>query len=622
MNKNYYHTISIFLLLSFTIEAQPVVTGFLPLSGIPGSTVTINGSGFNTAPAGNTVFFGATAGQVTTASATQLTVTVPAGALYEPITVTTNGLTAASALSFTPVYAEPAENITHSSFSTAAEYTTGAGATGMIYSDLDGDGRSEMVVTCQTAGLIAVFRNTSTPGNISFAPRVDFAGGSGPYYIASGDFNGDGKPDLAFSNLSSSKISVLLNNSTTGNIAFATRQEFTAGAGVVGIAVGDISGDGKPDIVFSNYNANNFSVIRNISIPGTLAFAAKTDIPCGTAPMDIAVRELDGDGKPDVLVVGQAAGLVSVFRNTSIGNGVGFAAKHDYFMGSGTRGLVVDDLDGDGKADMVTANQTNNSISVRKNLCTPGFILFTSRYDSTMGTPTVQPQQLALGDIDGDGKADLVVTATNQPATVIYRNNSSGGFITWGPRIRQDALSGNSYIALGDLDGDGRPDLGIVNATANKVLVHRNIIAPKITGFSPAYGAAGTTVTITGQHFRTSPTENIVYFGAAKATVTSASATTLTVTVPGNATPEPLTVTTEGFTAYAPKTFWLTFNGGDSIIAHSFAALQKTNTPDATSVNDLALADFDGDGKTDVALLNLSNIKIYRNGSFLYSPSL
>ncbi|MDO9548381.1 MAG: IPT/TIG domain-containing protein, partial [Candidatus Marinimicrobia bacterium] len=112
---------------------------------------------------------------------------------------------------------------------------------------------------------------------------------------------------------------------------------------------------------------------------------------------------------------------------------------------------------------------------------------------------------------------------------------------------------------------------------------------PTITSFSPTSGPIGTTVTITGANFNTTAENNVVYFGAVKATIISASSTSLTVTVPTGITYQPITVTdiTTGLTAYSAKPFIITFAGGGSITSTSFAAKVDNgtgNTPEAVAI--------------------------------------
>lgn len=123
---------------------------------------------------------------------------------------------------------------------------------------------------------------------------------------------------------------------------------------------------------------------------------------------------------------------------------------------------------------------------------------------------------------------------------------------------------------------------------------------PVITSFSPASGPIGTTVIISGANFSTNNTSNIVYFGAVKASVSSASSTSLSITVPAGASFQPITVTVNGLTTFSSKPFIVTFTGGGSAFAQSSFA-PKIDFPAGSSTSGITSSDLDGDGKPDIA---------------------
>ena len=314
---------------SFTTSAAvpTVVTfaDFSPRSGAIGTTVTITGSNFSTTPADNIVYFGAVRATVSSATSTSLTVTVPVGATYAPITVTdlTTGLIAYSAKPFTVTFAGGG-SISSSSFAAKVDFTTGIGPPDLAIADLDGDGKPDLAVTNMEGNTVSLFRNTSTSGSItsgSFAGKVDFTTGTNPYMVAIGDLDGDGKPDLAVTNVNSNTVSVFRNTSTTGLItsgSFAAKVDFTTGYWPRDVAIGDLDGDGKPDLAVTNVNSNTVSLFRNTSTSGSItsgSFAAKVDFTTGSGPDGVAIGDLDGDGKPDLAVTNEGSNTVSVLRN-------------------------------------------------------------------------------------------------------------------------------------------------------------------------------------------------------------------------------------------------------------------------------------------------------------------
>ncbi|WP_439507045.1 beta strand repeat-containing protein, partial [Sediminibacterium sp.] len=613
----------------------PTITSFNPITAKPGDVVTITGTNFNTTTTNNIVFFGATRATVTAATTTSLTVTVPSGATYAPITVLNIGtsLAAYSLRNFTPVYSPAKTNITATDFQAKQDFATGTNAYSVAIGDLDGDGKSDLAVTNRGSNTVSIFRSTTTSGSIgsgSFADKVDFTTGTTPYAVSIGDLDGDGKPDLAVTNFGSSSVSVFRNTSTSGSISsgsFAAKVDFTTGLRPFSVAIGDLDGDGKPDLAVANQNSNTVSVFRNISTNGSIesgSFAAKVDFATGDNPREVAIGDLDGDSKPDLAVANFTSSTVSVFRNTATTGSINtssFANKVDFTTGTNPRSVAIGDLDGDGKPDLVVANQSSSNISVFHNTSTGGSIeagSFAAKVDFTIGTT---PGHVSIGDFDGDGKADLAVVWASNTVSV-FRNTASSGSIgsgSFADKIDFTTGTGPASVAIGDLDGDGKADLAVANFSSNNVSVLRNAeiqLPPIITSFSPINAKPGDVVTITGTNFNTTTTNNTVFFGATRATVTAATATSLTVTIPSGATYAPITVLNTGtsLAAYSLRNFTPVYSPTKTnITAADFQA--KVDFATEASPRSFAVGDLDGDGKPDLVVANLiSNIvSVYRS---------
>lgn len=204
--------------------AQPVISSFTPTSGSVGTTVTITGTNFNTTPANNIVFFGATQATVSEANDTSLTVTVPTGATYQPISVTdtTTGLSAYCARPFITTF-NSGDAFNAASFAAKVDSTTGTNPFGISMGDLNVDGKPDLVIANYGTNTVSVFRNTSTSGNVSFDAKADYTAGTNPFSISVGDLDGDGKPDLITANFNSISISVFRNTSTGSSITFVPK---------------------------------------------------------------------------------------------------------------------------------------------------------------------------------------------------------------------------------------------------------------------------------------------------------------------------------------------------------------------------------------------------------------
>jgi len=293
----------------------PQITSFTPNSGPVGTTVTISGTGFSSSPTNNIVYFGATRATVTAATATQLTVTVPTGATYQPITVLVDGLVGYSKIPFTTTY--PWLGVVDAtSFIPKVDFATGSSPNSIAIGDLDGDGKADLAVTNQSSNTLSVFLNTGTSGTVNYAPKVDFATGANPRRVSIGDLDGDGRADLAVTNPNSNTLSVFRNTGTPGTISYAARIDFVTGSYPFSVAIGDLDEDGRADLAVANYSNNTLSVFRNTGTPGTVSYAAKIDFATGANPISIAIGDLDGDGKADLAVTNSSSNTLSVLRNT------------------------------------------------------------------------------------------------------------------------------------------------------------------------------------------------------------------------------------------------------------------------------------------------------------------
>ena len=493
MKKFYIILLIVIASIAKQSQAQPTITTFTPTSGPVGTAVTITGTNFNTTPANNIVFFGATKATVSTATTTSLTVAVPVDASYQYITVTdlTTGLTGYSAQPFIVTFT-CGGIINSSSFAPQVDFTVVSAPQGVAIGDLDGDGKSEIAVSNYTDTTVSVFRNTGNNGTISFGPKMDFTIGYSPVSIAMQDLDGDGKLDLIAANSSWHTFSVLRNISTNGTISFDNRVDFTTENNPRFFAIGDLDGDGKPDLVVPNPYINTASIFRNTSTTGTISFAAKSDFTTGNSPEGIAIGDLDGDGKPELALMNSADNTISAFRNTSTSGAISFAAKVDSTTGQTPRSIAMGDLDTDGKLDIAVLN-SDGTASVLRNTGTIGTLSFSSKVDFASGGD----HSLVLGDIDGDGKPDMVLTDGNSVVSVI-KNTGASGTVSFASNVAFLTTGYNSFsLAIGDLNGDGKTDMAVASYSDNTVSVLKNLLGANIaamTSVTAVNSCSGVTV--------------------------------------------------------------------------------------------------------------------------------
>jgi FG-GAP-like repeat len=300
---------------------------------------------------------------------------------------------------------------------------------------------ASLLVLGGSLGVAALFASSAP----SFAPARSYATGTDPFSPVIGDLNGDGKPDLVTANFAANTVSVLTNK---GDGSFRTRHDYPTGLEPSSVAIADLNGDRKPDLVVANDFAPTLSVLVN---KGDGSFQTKLDYRIGRAPDSIAISDLNGDGKPDLATANFAANTVSVFANGTFRA----KARHDYRTGRYPHSIVVRDLNGDRKPDLVVANAGSNTISVLIN----------------KGNGSFRPSSFAIGDLDGDRKLDLVSTNQTTKTVSVLVNKGNGSF-----RAKRDYRTGRlpHSVAIGDLSGDRKPDLVIPNSRTNAVSVLLN----------------------------------------------------------------------------------------------------------------------------------------------------
>jgi FG-GAP-like repeat/PASTA domain/FG-GAP repeat len=313
-----------------------------------------------------------------------------------------------------------------------------------------------VLLACGTAALSLSIPALFASASPSFLSPKSYLAGEASNSVAIGDLNGDGRPDLAIANGGENPLSVLLNR---GDGRFQARRVYETGSGgSISVAIGDLNGDGKPDLATANTSANTFSVLLN---RGDGSFYVTQGDPTGREPVSVAIGDLNGDGKVDLATANRASNTVSVFLSRGDGS---FQPKVDYGTGRRPFEVAAGDLNGDRQPDLAVANARANTVSVLLN-----------RGDGSLQTKvdyrTVGAGSVAIGDLNGDGKPEIV-TANALPSSVsVLLNRGDGSF-----RARRDYATGGGpqSVAIGDLNGDGKADLataninGTVSALANK----------------------------------------------------------------------------------------------------------------------------------------------------------
>lgn len=322
---------------------------------------------------------------------------------------------------------------------------------------LGASGSAVLLACVAVAGTLGVAASSSTSAP-SFATTRNYSVGRTPEAVAIGDLNGDRKPDLAVANYSGPSVSVLLNR---GDGSFRAARNFATGSEhdlPNAVAIGNLTRDRKPDLAISNFVTRGRGIIV-LTNKGAGRFRAERRFETAAQPDAVAIGELNGDIKPDLVAVSHDGTAVSVLLNKGRGR---FAAKVDYRTGAGPGSIAVGDLTGDHKPDLITTNSNANTVSL---LVNRGDGTFESKRDFRTGR---NPTAVAIGDLNADGKPD-VAAVNNWSGTISVLTNSGEG--RFEPRRDFPTARGPDAVTIADLNGDRRPDLANIDYGRNSISV-------------------------------------------------------------------------------------------------------------------------------------------------------
>ncbi|HEY8748037.1 MAG TPA: FG-GAP-like repeat-containing protein, partial [Tepidisphaeraceae bacterium] len=376
------------------------------------------------------------------------------GAVY---TVTVNGITGGGSLGLNLV-----DNGTIQDAGRTMTYATqqnplgtGSHPRSVALTDINGDGKPDLVVANFSGNSLAVMLGN---GNGTFTSQQTYAVGAIHTYgmsLVVMDVNGDGKKDAVIASTGATGVvSVLLGN---GNGTFAPQNTFSAGPNTYAVAVADVNGDSKMDLAVADNSSQNGSVGILLG-NGNRTFQALQTVSSGTYPQSIAAGDVTGDGKPDLV-----AGLYGTNQlSLMVGNGNGtFKAPVTFGGGTGPTSVTIADVSGDGKQDLVVSDFGSGNIGV---LIGNGNGTFLGIRSTFAGTGAFS---VAVADVNADGKLDLAVATDNPAGTVsVLLGNGSGVY----QAAQTFALGANPVsVAIGDMNGDGKPDIVAANLNGNSV---------------------------------------------------------------------------------------------------------------------------------------------------------
>jgi hypothetical protein len=378
----------------------PIITFLAPVSAHPGGvdfTLTVNGANF--VDGLSTVNWSGTPLATTFVSSTQLMAMVPAA-------------------------------------------QTASGGTGWITVSNSRCGTGACNSVANVTSNVLYFPVTNATSGFT-AVQLTATVGLTPLKLTEGDFNKDGKLDLAVANFSDSTVSILLGN---GDGTFQPQQTFSTISNPFGIAVGDLNGDGIPDLVVGN---DSRSGGLNIFLgDGSGGFTAGTSLSGESCPLVPVVADLNRDGRLDIVVSDECGSAINVY----LGNGDGtFGSPIPVSVSSTSFDTVVADFNGDGILDIAVADYGNNTVDIYLGVGDGTF----GAVNQMSGTSDVI--SLAAGDFNGDGKVDLLAGSESNGIVILYGNGD--GTFQAPISVAGAGDAGYFAVATGDLNGDGSLDI-------------------------------------------------------------------------------------------------------------------------------------------------------------------
>jgi hypothetical protein len=338
------------------------------------------------------------------------------------------------------------------SFGAALPHATAGGPTDIGLADLDADGDLDALVTCPTGQRLSVLLGH---GDGSFAPKLDLAAGTVPLEVATGDWNGDGAPDAAVADngapAAQHRLTVLLND---GRGALGSAATIPLPEQVYDVETGDFDGDGRADLAVSVAASAHVLVLAG---NGDGSFGAPQVVPGLASGRQLVVADADEDGDADLaqMPVNGASRLVALMLGDGAG---GFAPPRLTGTLTSPQDLLVQDVTDDGDLDLLVPG--SEFIFGQWLTLLPGN--GRGDFSPVAGVLGDNCPDVAFGALDGDARPDMVAASVLNDTVTVYRGEGSG-FVRAVAGLHVDAFPGESSrplsVALGDLDGDGAGDV-------------------------------------------------------------------------------------------------------------------------------------------------------------------
>ena len=428
----------------------------------------------------------------------------------------------------------------NSNFSISGVYTAG-GSPVSVAAFTNVNGRLDLVCANVNSNTLSVLTNN---GLGSFVYNSTYAVGGGPVSVVAADVNTDSKVDLICANQTSNTVSVLTNN---GNGHFVTSGTYAVGNQPYAVTA-FTNVNGRMDLACANLGDNSLTILTN---NGSGIYGFNAAVGVGNSPRFVIAADVNGDHKMDLVCVNQGDNSLTILTNNGSG---GFVPASSPGVGSYPSSVVAADVNGDGKVDLIGANYGNNTASTLSVLTNNGSGAFTISGNYPVGGGPYQALSVAATDVNGDGKVDLITANNNSSTLSVLTNTGNGIFVL---ATNYSVAPNPQSVVAADVNGDGVADLIVANNANNSltVLTHSPIVSYplQITSFAPTSGVIGTSVIITGPY--NFSTVEAVLFNGQSAAFTINSDTQITATVPSCAISGSITVINPSATVTSLNSF-------------------------------------------------------------------
>ena len=334
------------------------------------------------------------------------------------------------------------------------DFPAGVGPTGMTSADFNSDGIGDLAIADSVGNAVAVLFGNPEGGYEMPVMYSAPVGMSEVFSIVAGDLNADGAIDLAatirYAGVSQSRVMILTN---LGDGTFS-HAEYLTGYGPTAIDIGDMDGDGDLDLITANYSSRSMTRLYNDGEGGFDVYAQSIT---QRYPRDVRLGDLDGDGDLDIALSSNYG--LSIYKVDASG---AIISNQLYYAGTRPNAIAVGDLDGDHRDDLVVADLVAARVAVFTNVGSGDFA-------SPVFVPVaIGPSDLVLSDMNDDGALDLLLTAQSSNLIELKLNDKLGGF-----GDSQTRNTGLKPLALlvEDLNNDGLLDLASANMDSNTVSV-------------------------------------------------------------------------------------------------------------------------------------------------------